>query len=115
MLPLKKKNSVLNRKTQISKKLEESIKNGENLFNENAPDEAAYYLKYEKYFSDLQSLLEQYKNTAADTDKAADIAVISAAGINPQISKLKLDLDGLKTLKNSVLAEDNLFTDKYGV
>lgn len=64
------------------KKLDESIKSGENLFDGNAPDEAAYYLKYEKYVSDLQSLSEQYKNTAADTDKAADSAAISAAGIN---------------------------------
>ena len=46
--------------------------------------------------------------TAADTGKAADSAAISAAGINSQIDKLKIDLDGLKTLKNSVLAEDNL-------
>ena len=29
------------------KKLEESIKSGENLFDENAPDEMTYYLKYE--------------------------------------------------------------------
>ncbi|MDE5859742.1 MAG: HlyD family secretion protein, partial [Oscillospiraceae bacterium] len=56
-----------------------------------------------------------YKNTAADTDKAADSAAISAAGINSQISKLNTDLDGLKTLKNSVIADDNLFTDKYSV
>ncbi len=97
------------------KKLEESIKSGENLFNENVPDEAAYYLKYEKYVSDLQSLSEQYKNTATDTDKAVDSAAISAAGINSQMDKLKLDLDGLKTLKKSVRADDNLFEDKYGV
>lgn len=97
------------------KKLEESIKKSENLFDENAPDEAAYYLKYEKYVSDQQSLSEQYKNTAADTDKAVDSAAISAAGINSQISKLNADLDGLKTLKNSVLAENNMFTDKYSV
>ena len=97
------------------KKLDESIKSGANLFDGNAPEEAAYYLKYEKYVSDLKSLSEQYKNTAADTGKAADSAAISAAGINSQIDKLKIDLDGLKTLKNSVLAEDSLFTDKYSV
>lgn len=112
---LEKEKQRIETETANLKKLDESIKSDENLFDGNAPDEAAYYLKYEKYVSDLQSLSEQYKNTAADTDKAADSAAISAAGINSQIDKLKIDLDGLKTLKNSVLAEDNLFTDKYGV
>lgn len=55
-------------------RLKESISNGENLFDKNSPDESAYYLKYEKYISDLQSLSEQYKNTSADTDNAADNA-----------------------------------------
>lgn len=55
-------------------KLEECILSEENLFDISNSDESAYYLKYEKYITDLQSLSEQYKNTSADTDNAADNA-----------------------------------------
>lgn len=96
-------------------KFEKSIKTSQNLFDESNPNEAAYYLKYEKYISDLSSLSEQYRNTSADTNKAANSAAISAAGINSQINKFKDDLYGLKILKNSVITGDNLFEDKYNV
>lgn len=97
------------------KKLEESILNGENLFDRNSSEEAAYYLKYEKYSSDLQSLSEQYRNTSADTDNAADNAAISAENIKSQLAKYREELSGLKTLKKSVDANADMFDGKSGV
>lgn len=97
------------------KKLEESIMNGENLFDRSNPDESAYYLKYEKYISDLQSLSEQYKNTSADTDNAADSAAISAESIKSQLAKYREELSGLETLRSSVEANSDMFEDKSSV
>ncbi len=97
------------------KKLEESIMNGENLFDRSNPDESAYYLKYEKYISDLQSLSEQYKNTSADTDNAADSAAISAESIKSQLAIYREELSGLETLKSSVEANSDMFEDKSSV
>lgn len=93
------------------KKLEESIMNGENLFDRSNPDESAYYLKYEKYISDLQSLSEQYKNTSADTDNAADSAAISAESIKSQLAINREELSGLETLRSSVEANSDMFED----
>lgn len=97
------------------KKLEESIMNGENLFDMSHPDESAYYLKYEKYISDLQSLSEQYKNTSADTDNAADSAAISAESIKSQLAIYREELLGLETLRSSVEANSDMFEDKSSV
>lgn len=97
------------------KRLEESISNGENLFDKSNSDELAYYLKYEKYISDLQSLSEQYKNTSADTDNAADSAVISAESIKSQLAIYREELSGLETLKSSVEANSDMFEDKSSV
>lgn len=97
------------------KKLEESIMNGENLFDRSNPDESAYYLKYEKYISDLQSLSEQYKNTSADTDNAADSAAISAESIKSQLAKYREELSGLETLRSSVEANSDMFEEKSSV
>ena len=97
------------------KKLEESILNGENLFDRSNPDESAYYLKYEKYASNLQSLSEQYRNTSADTDNAADNAAISAESIKSQLAKYREELSGLETLKKSVDANTDMFGGKSGV
>lgn len=96
-------------------RLKESISNGENLFDKNSPDESAYYLKYEKYISDLQSLSEQYKNTSADTDNAADSAAISAESIKSQLAKYREELSGLETLRSSVEANSDMFEDKSSV
>lgn len=96
-------------------RLKESISNGENLFDKNSPDESAYYLKYEKYISDLQSLSEQYKNTSADTDNAADSAVISAESIKSQLAIYRKELSGLETLKSSVEANSDMFEEKSSV
>ena len=96
-------------------RLKESISNGENLFDKNSPDESAYYLKYEKYISDLQSLSEQYKNTSADTDNAADSAVISAESIKSQLAIYRKELSGLETLKSSVEANSDMFENKSSV
>ena len=89
--------------------------NGENLFDRSNPDESAYYLKYEKYISDLQSLSEQYKNTSADTDNAADSAAISAESIKSQLAKYREELSGLETLRSSVEANSDMFEDKSSV
>lgn len=97
------------------KRLEESISNGENLFDKSNSDELAYYLKYEKYISDLQSLSEQYKNTSADTDNAADSAVISAESIKSQLAIYHKELSELETLKSSVEANSDMFEDKSSV
>lgn len=97
------------------KLLEESIMNGENLFDRSNPDESAYYLKYEKYASDLQSLSEQYRNTSADTDNAADNAAISAESIKSQLAKYREELSGLETLKKAVDANTDMFGGKSGV
>lgn len=97
------------------KRLEESISNGENLFDKSNSDELAYYLKYEKYISDLQSLSEQYKNTSADTDNAADSAVISAESIKSQLAIYREELSGLEKLKSSVEANSDMFEDKSSV
>lgn len=97
------------------KKLEESILSGENLFDMSDPDESAYYLKYEKYISDLQSLSEQYKNTAADTDNAADSEAISAESIKSQLAKYREELSGLEMLKSSVEADRDMFEGKSSV
>ena len=97
------------------KRLEESISNGENLFDKSHLDESAYYLKYEKYVFDLQSLSEQYRNTSADTDNAADNAAISAESIKSQLAKYREELTGLKTLKNSVETDSDMFADKSSV
>ena len=96
-------------------RLKESISNGENLFDKNSPDESAYYLKYEKYISDLQSLSEQYKNTSADTDNAADSAVISAESIKSQLAIYRKEQSGLETLKSSVEANSDMFENKSSV
>ena len=97
------------------KKLEESILSEENLFDISNPDESSYYLKYEKYISDLQSLSEQYKNTSADTDNAADSAVISAESIKSQLAIYREELSGLETLKSSVEANSDMFEEKSSV
>lgn len=97
------------------KKLEESILSEENLLDKSNPDESAYYLKYEKYVSDLQSLSEQYKNTSADTDNATDSAAISAESIKSQLAIYREELSGLKTLKSSVEADLDMFEDKSSV
>lgn len=97
------------------KKLEESILSEENLFDMSNLDESAYYLKYEKYVSDLQSLSEQYKNTSADTDIAADSAAISAESIKSQLAIYREELAGLKMLKSSVEADSDMFEDKSSV
>lgn len=97
------------------KKLEESILSEENLFDMSNPDESAYYLKYEKYISDLQSLSEQYKNTTADTNSAADNAAITVESIKSQLAIYREELSGLKTLKRSVEANSDMFEDKSSV
>ena len=97
------------------KKLEESILSEENLFDISNPDESSYYLKYEKYISDLQSLSEQYKNTSADTDNAADSAAISAESIKSQLAIYRKELSGLETLKSSVEKKLDMFEDKSSV
>ena len=97
------------------KRLEESILNGKNLFDRSNPDESAYYLKYEKYASDLQSIAEQYKNTSADTDNAADSTAISAESIKSQLAIYREELSGLETLKSSVEANSDMFEDKSSV
>ena len=97
------------------KKLEESILSEENLFDISNPDESSYYLKYEKYISDLQSLSEQYKNTSADTDNAADSAAISAESIKSQLAIYREELLGLETLKSSVEANSDMFEEKSSV
>ena len=97
------------------KKLEESILSEENLFDISNSDESSYYLKYEKYISDLQSLSEQYKNTSADTDNAADSAAISAESIKSQLAIYRKELSGLETLKSSVEANSDMFEDKSSV
>ena len=97
------------------KRLEKCILNGENLFDRSNSDESAYYLKYEKYASDLQSLSEQYRNTSADTDNAADNAAISAESIKSQLAKYREELSGLETLKKSVDANTDMFGGKSGV
>ena len=96
-------------------KLKESITKDKNLLDESNADEFAYYLKYEKYVSDLQTLAEQYKNTVVDTDKAVDSAVISSESIRAQLVKYKDELEGLKMLKSSVDSGKNKFSDKSGV
>lgn len=97
------------------KRLEESISNGENFFDKSNSDELAYYLKYEKYISDLQGLSEQYKNTSADTDNAADSAAISAENIRSQLAIYRKELSGLETLKSSVETNSDMFEDKSSV
>ena len=97
------------------KKLEESILSEENLFDISNPDESAYYLKYEKYISDLQSLSEQYKNTSADPANAADSAAISAESIKSQLAIYRKELSGLETLKSSVETNSDMFEDKSSV
>lgn len=96
-------------------RFKESISNVENLFDKSNSDELAYYLKYEKYISDLQSLSEQYKNTSADTDNAADSAVISAESIKSQLAIYREELSGLETLKSSVETNSDMFEDKSSV
>ena len=96
-------------------KLEECILSEENLFDISNSDESAYYLKYEKYITDLQSLSEQYKNTSADTDNAADSAVISAESIKSQLAIYREELSGLETLKSSVETNSDMFEDKSSV
>lgn len=96
-------------------KLEECVLSEKNLFDISNSDESAYYLKYEKYISDLQSLSEQYKNTSADTDNAADSAAISAASIKSQLAIYREELSGLETLKSSVEANSDMFEDKSNV
>ncbi len=97
------------------KKLEESILSKENLFDMGNPDESAYYLKYEKYISDLKSLSEQYRNTSADTDNAADNAAISAESIKSQLAKYREELSGFETLKISVETDIDMFEEKSSV
>ena len=97
------------------KKLEESILSKENLFDISNPDESSYYLKYEKYISDLQSLSEQYKNTSADTDNAVDSAVISAESIKSQLAIYREELSELETLKSSVEVNSDMFEEKSSV
>ena len=97
------------------KKLEECILSEENLFDISNSDESSYYLKYEKYISDLQSLSEQYKNTSADTDNAADSAAISAESIKSQLAIYRKELSGLETLKSSVEANSDMFEEKSSV
>ena len=97
------------------KKLEKCVLNDENLFDRNDAEESAYYLKYEKYVSDLHSLSEQYRNTSADTDNAADNAAISAESIKSQLAEYREELSGLEMLKGSVDENTDMFGGNTGV
>lgn len=97
------------------KKLEDCILKGENLFDRNNSDESSFYLKYEKYISDLQSISEQYKNTSADANNAADNAAISAESIKAQLAKYREELAGLETLKKSIDSNEDMFNDKSSI
>ena len=97
---------------QSLKKLEESIINGENLLDNSDPDESAYYIKYEKYVSDLKSISEQYKNSYADTSNAADNTAISVESTESQIEKYSEQLSGLELIKSSVELNEDMFENK---
>lgn len=97
------------------KRLEESIIEGENLFDKNSSDELSYYLKYEKYISDIQGISEQYRNTSADTDNAAGNAAISVESTKNQLAKYREELSGLEMMKKSIDLNSDMFTDKSNV
>lgn len=97
------------------KKYEQSINNGENLFDKNNDSESRYYYKYEKYLSDADSLLEQYSNNGINTDKSTGEAAISVSSIKEQLAKNEHELKELEQLKQSVNSNENRFEDTSSV
>jgi multidrug resistance efflux pump len=83
-------------------KYKESIIKDENLFDENLENEKEYYLKYESLNYGFLVEKDRINSMDIDYDKTVSDLKLTNSDIEQRIAKARSDLEGNKTLRNSI-------------
>ncbi|MDF2586713.1 MAG: hypothetical protein K0S41_554 [Anaerocolumna sp.] len=98
---LNKQNAKLN----YTETLKNSVMQCKNLFI-NSGEQREYYILFEKYLSDYNAIIKQYKNAKTEIDLST-----TEAGLVNCLEYYNNQLAGLKLLYSSVKAEENQFSE----
>lgn len=96
-------------------KLRECVVAQKNTFNENSADENAYYVKCQKYLTDVAAAQVTIANGNVDKKQSKADLEASITSFNRQITKQNQTISDLQTLIDSISANTNKFSDSSSI